>query len=56
MTDELDYHEQHAGPVIADPWDDDKQTDWPNKAIGEVMVSGNDLGTDEGVDELPKSG
>ncbi len=25
--------EQHVGPVIKDPWDDDDQPDWPNEKI-----------------------
>lgn len=25
--------EQHIGPVIKDPWDDDEQTDWPNETV-----------------------
>jgi hypothetical protein len=33
--------EDHLGPVIPDPWDDDKQTDWPTETVdldtGEVV-------------------
>lgn len=54
MSDEpLDYHEEHAGPVIPDPWDDDNQPDWPNKTIEEVMTSGDNVGSDEGSRQLP---
>lgn len=25
--------EQHVGPVIKDPWEDDEQKDWPNEKV-----------------------
>jgi hypothetical protein len=54
MSDEsLDYHEQHAGPVIPDPWDDDDQPDWPNKSIEDVTVDGASMGSDEGTPVVP---
>jgi hypothetical protein len=43
-------HEQHAGMIIPDPWDDPEQTDWPMATAEEV--AGNGLGTDQGNDDL----
>jgi hypothetical protein len=56
MSDELDYHEKHAGEFIKDPWDDNGQKDWPNRKIEEVTIRGNVVGTDEGSEQLPESG
>lgn len=31
--------EQHIGDQIADPWDDESQTDWPNGSVDYPGVS-----------------
>lgn len=46
--DPFEDHEKYAGPVIPDPWDDDEQTDWPNRKLEEVVGDGNTVGSDEG--------
>lgn len=57
MTSEpLDYHEQHAGEIIPDPWEDSQQTDWPNRKIEEVMSSDQPVGAHERPDELSEQG
>lgn len=41
LEDLEEDHEKYAGEVIADPWDDDEQKDWPT---GQPML---DVDADE---------